>query len=61
MSECSWVALVEDKETGFKSVKSFRYGSFSSESSAKCALQESIGSIYKVLEVSTNPYKYKNK
>jgi hypothetical protein len=59
MSQCAWVALLEDRETGSRSVKHFRYDSFVSPDTAKQALETVLGGLFIVHEVSTNPYKFK--
>lgn len=60
MSNCTWVALLEDNETGRLSQRYFRYFAFAEEEEALKDLQEELSPSYTVLEVSTNPYKYKN-
>lgn len=59
MSNCLWSALTRTESQTKKAI-TFRYSAFASEESAKIALQKELYKIgSEVLQVSTNPYKFK--
>lgn len=59
MSTCQWSALTRTESCTKKAIN-FRYSAFASEESAKIALQKELYKIgSEVLEVSSNPYKFK--
>lgn len=57
MSECSWVAVIEDNETNQRDIVSFRHWSFCEDEKARIAVQKLI-KWAKVIAVSRQVTKF---